>query len=480
VNGKISFVNGVAQDFTVTAQNGQQKVYHVIVNTAAEAANLIRELKINDVPGVFSGVANNVITVTLPFASSLQGLAPAIVSDGTVTGAGFLNGKIDVLNNVAQQLTVTAHDGSTKVYDLIVKTAASGATNIQSFKIGHVDGVFSGANNDVITTTLPFATSLLNLSPTIVSDGVVTAPGLVNGALAFVDGVSKPFTVTAPNGDAQVYDVIVKTAANSANSIQSFKIDDVEGVFSGVNSDVITTTLPYNTTLLNVVPKIVSDGVVTAPGLIGGAVSFVSGMSVPFTVAAANGDTKVYNVFVNTAQNTANSIQSFKIGGFDGVFSGANLDSILVKLPFGTLPTGLSPQIAHDGTVSAEGLVEGLIDLIPGQAKTFTVEAANGSKKNYAVTVLVETLQQANEIKTFSLLGSVGQINEPLHTITVAFAQHKDLSNVILPPLVLTNGQSVTQTLGNNDYTKPVAFTAIARDSTSQVYPLTIVNPPAL
>ncbi|MET0387285.1 MAG: hypothetical protein ABW321_15055 [Polyangiales bacterium] len=477
VNGKISWVNGQAQQLTVTAADGQQKIYEVTVNVASETDNLIRELSIGGVPGVFSGIANNIITVTLPYGTELQDLAPKIVSDAAVTGTNFINGKLEVVNGETQQLNVLSADGQTRVYDLIVKTAANDSTLIESFKIGDIEGVFSGVNNDTITAILPAGSSLLGLKPEILSGGAVSAEGFQNGLTDFLFGIPKVFKVTAPSGDTKDYNVIVKTALDSANSIRSFRIGDFEGVIG--DDDVITTTLPFGAALTNIVPTIVSDGTVASPNLIDGAISFLSGQAQQFTVTAANGDTRTYTVIVNQATNAANSIQSMKLGDFEGVIDGDQIDFLL---PFGTNLLNLQPTFINDGTLSADGLVNGLMSFISGEPQELAVEAANGAIKNYDVNVLTEPLSKANEITAFSLLGQPAEINHALNTITVAFPQHRDLSNVLPAPLgflALTNGTGVTQTLGSRDFTKPVAFTAISRDGTPQVYPLTIINPPA-
>jgi hypothetical protein len=485
VNGKIDFTNKAIKEFTVTAEDGSQKVYQVIVSTPDQANALIHSLNINGVTGEFSGLANDTISVLLPFGAELQGLVPSILADGTVTGTSYINGKLDVVNGVTQQLTVNNGD-ITKTYDLIVKTALDNAANIKSLDIRGIQGVFSGANNDVITTTLPFGTPLTNLVPNIVADGPVTSPNLVNGLLSVVSGISTPLTVTAKNGDKKVYDLFVQNALSNSNLIKSFNIGGFEGVFSGANPETITTTLPFNALLSNLSPKILTDGTnVEADGFTNGLVSFVKDVPKKFTVTAANGEKRDYNVVVKLADELAKAIKSLKLNGFPGTFSGPNDQNIDVKLPFGTLPLGLKPEVVHDGALSVDGnLLSGLnnlVDFIPGFSKPFIVKAADNSERTYNVNAVIDTLQQANEITGFSLLGQPGVIDEAAHTITVAFPTNKNLSNVFPDFLPLGNGKlgGITKSPAGSNYSVPTKFISEARNGDTEEYVLKIINPPA-
>jgi hypothetical protein len=477
-NGRIDFTNHAVNRFKVTADNGLERFYDVIVNVPDVANNVISGLKINDVPGVFSGLANNIISVVLPFGTSLTQVAPEILSNGTVTADGYVDNKLDLVAGVAKKLTVMGNGAPAADYWLLATTALSGANSIHSFDIRGVKGVFSGANNDIITTTLPFATPLEHLVPTIAADGPVTAPTLVDGVMSALDGVSTPFTVTAKNGVRKVYDVIVKNALNNATDIQSFKIGGVDGVISG---DTINATLPFGASLLNLTPQITTAGKsVTAPGFENGVVSFLANTAKPFTVTAMNDvDTRTYNVTLKNALDTAKDIHEFKLNGFDGKFSGPDMQNIDVSLPFGTLPTGLRPSIVHDGTLTANGNpLTTLLDFVAGTARPFVVTAADMSTKTYNVKATIESLMQANEIKKFELLGQLAEIDEVNHTITLKFPVHKQLNPPLFPPVIVSNALTVLQSLGTTNFTQPVSYTAVARDGTPQVYPVTIINPP--
>jgi len=152
--------------------------------------------------GVISGTD---IAVTLP-----AGTAPALLTN--MTPSIFFNGALcspgpstprDFTNPV--QYTITAEDGTTKVYTVTVTVLASIAKDITAFSFASpvATGVITGTN---IAVAVPAATNVTNLVPTIVHNGASISP---------LSGVAKDFTlpvnytVTAGDSTTKVYTVTV-------------------------------------------------------------------------------------------------------------------------------------------------------------------------------------------------------------------------------------------------------------------------------
>lgn len=119
--------------------------------------------------------------------------------------------------------------------------ALSSLNSITEFKIS-----FSGVDDkdvisklgDNITISVPFKTSLKGLKPTIkVSDKATVSPKS-GVAIDFVDGVAKPFIVTAEDGSKKTYKVTitVRGEVGSGSRIKTFLVKDPWG-----GADALTT-----------------------------------------------------------------------------------------------------------------------------------------------------------------------------------------------------------------------------------------------
>jgi hypothetical protein len=129
INGKtVSPASGVPQNFsgpvlyTVTAADNTTKVYTVNVGVVnGNGTKLITSFKINGVSGsITNGASSSTITLTLPAGTDLSAQTPFIVINGS---------SLSPPSGVPQDFrtpvtyTVTASDGSTRVYTVTVTLA---------------------------------------------------------------------------------------------------------------------------------------------------------------------------------------------------------------------------------------------------------------------------------------------------------------------------------------------------------------------
>ncbi len=448
----VSPASGVAQDFTnpvaytVTAADGSTKTYTATVTVAVASAKDITRFTILGVDGAITGTA---ISLTLPFGTDLTSLTPTIV----ITGVG-----VSPASGVAQDFTgpvvytVAASDGSTKSYTVTVSIAQSAAKDIIQFTILGVDGAIT---SNTISLTLPFGTSLTNLTPAIAITGNHVSPAS-GVAQDFTGPVS--YTVTANDGSTKTYTVTVTVAANSAKDITQFTILGSDGA---IGSTTISLTLPFGTSLASLTPTIAITGTSVSPAS-GVARDFTS--PVTYTVTAADGSTKAYVVTVTVAANSAKDITQFTILGVDGAI-GPN--SITLTLPFGTSLTSLTPAIAITGTsVSpASGVAHDFTNPV-----TYTVTAADGTTKAYLVTASVAQ-DSAKDITQFTILGIAGAIGANSITLTLPFGT----SLTSLAPAIAIDGTSVSPASGAaQDFTSPVTYTVTAADGSTKAYVVTV------
>ena len=358
------------QMYTVTAQDGTTRVYTVTVMRALSSA---REITAFTVLGMNATINGTAITLTVPFGTMRNNLAPTI----THTGAS-----ISVASGVARDFrqpvtyTVTAADGSTRVYTVTISEAPNSAKNITSFVILSIAGMIDNTAN-TIALTVPFGTNRNALTPTIMHQGVSISP--LSGT---PQNFSSPvmYTVTAADDSIKPYMVTVTVAAGSSNNaITAFSINGVIGNISGTS---ITLTLPFGTDRSALAPQLTHNGQ---------SINFASGVArdfsspVVYRVTAQNGTIEEYTVTVTLAPpSSARNITEFTVP--DAIVSidhGAETISIL--FPNVRPITMIAPTI----TVPMGAMV----DPPSGAERDFTnpvmytVTAQDNSMKVYTATV---------------------------------------------------------------------------------------------
>lgn len=124
--------------------------------------------------------------------------------------------------------------------------SVSSLASINDFKItiANVDAAVITYNlGTAITVSVPYGASLTAVTPTIsVSDKATISPAS-GTKVSFVDGESKPFTVTAEDGTTKVYMVTIKVRpeVGSGSKLKTYKLEDLYGENS------TTTFAKYNT-----------------------------------------------------------------------------------------------------------------------------------------------------------------------------------------------------------------------------------------
>ena len=250
-------------------------------------------------------------------------------------------------------------------------------SEITSFSFPSVGaiGIISGTG---IAVTVPFGTDVTGL----VAGFTTTGNSVEVGPVTQISGVTAndftgpvTYTVTATDGFTRNYTVIVSVAPSTAKDITDFII---LGVHGAITSNAISLTVPYGTDVTNLTPTIAITGASVSPAS-GVPRDFTN--PVTYTVTAADSSTKIYTVTVSVALNPAKDITDFVILGVHGTITGT---AIALTVPYGTDVTNLTPTITITGaSVSpASGVPRNFSSPV-----TYTVTAADGSTKNYTVTV---------------------------------------------------------------------------------------------
>ncbi len=451
-------------------------------NTSAKAA--ITSYSINGIAGVINGQE---ITVTMPSGTDVTEL----VATFSIVG---VNVYISVIDNTQVSgvsvndfttpviYTVTAEDGSTIDYTVIVKvTNEFGA--IYDYSINGIVGVITG---NTIIVTLPLGTDVTNLIASFNTSGSTTNVS-INGVTQVSDVTANNFTspviyaVTGTNGQTINYTVTVNLSS-LPGTITSYSLNGVAGVI--INHE-ITVTMPFGTNVTALVANFTTDANTTNVSING--VTQVNNVTannftspVVYTVTATDSSTINYTVTVTVASASSKTITAFSLNGTVGVITG---NAISVTMPFGTNVTGL---IASFTTTGASVLVGGVTQISGVTTNNFTspvvytVRAADSSTATYTVTVTVAP-SSAKAITAYSINGITGVITGNAVSVTMPFGTNVTgliASFTTTGASVLVGGVTQISGVTTNNFTSPVVYTVRAADSSTATYTVTVTMSP--
>src|SRR6185437_1497102 len=206
--------------FTVTAADGTNQNYTVTVTIAPIDAKAITALSLSDTAGAIGTVAGTIngtnITVAMPAGTNVTKLVATFSTTGKNIAVG---NKIQISgttpNNFSSPViyTVTAADGTTQNYTVIVTVAPSVANAITSFSLNGIAGTINGTS---IAVALLAGTNVTALKAVFQTTGQKVTVGTIpqisgdtpNDFTSPVD-----YTVTGASGPTQNYTVTVTVPA---------------------------------------------------------------------------------------------------------------------------------------------------------------------------------------------------------------------------------------------------------------------------
>jgi len=191
--------------YTITTSSGSTQTYTVSVNVLpSSATQLITDFNFDSLGSGVIAQENHTIIVTVPYGTDVNNLTPAItlVSGVTIDPTGPQNFSNPVI------YTITASDDLNQTYTVTVNVLPNSAKAIIDFSFS--DPVAVGDINEsthTITVMVPYGTSVVSLTPTI----VISDDATINPDSGIAQNFTNPvtYTVTAQNDTTQDYDVTV-------------------------------------------------------------------------------------------------------------------------------------------------------------------------------------------------------------------------------------------------------------------------------
>ncbi|MBU1106981.1 MAG: hypothetical protein KKB51_09965 [Candidatus Riflebacteria bacterium] len=403
--------------------------------------------------------------MNVPFGSNVTALVPTI----THTGAS-ISPNTGVAQNFTNPVTytVTAADATAQTYVVTVAVAANPAKAITAFDFANpaTTGVINEGAKTILLT-VPFATNVTALVPTIAHTGSSVSPN-TGVAQDFTNPVT--YTVTAVDSTTQEYVVTVAVANASEKAITAFNFANPATI--GVideGAKTIALSVPFGTNVTALVPGISYTGSSVSPNA-GVAQDFTN--PVTYTVTAADATTKEYVVTVTVTAVAAKAITTFNFASLSitGVIDEGN-KTVALTVPFGTDITALVPTITHTGSsVSPNtGVAQNFTNPV-----TYTVTAADATVQDYVVTVTVAA-NPAKAITAFNFASplTTGVVDEGAKTVALAVPFGTDVTALV--PTITHTGSSVSPNTGvAQNFTNPVTYTVTAADASIQAYVVTV------
>lgn len=507
---------GVPATFVVTAENGDTLEYTVTVNREKSTEKAITEAVLTKTGGtsVKADISeqSKTITFTLPAGTTdadvaamtlkftcsqyasikLKGAETNWPADGQLCGMKL---------NEAKTFVVTAENGGTQAYTVLIvrgKSAAKEITN--ALLLAKADDTTSLATVKIDNTkktvdfTLPVGTDTSKLGDmilklTVSDDATVKKSGDTDNwpaagkACGMELNKAATFTVTAENGDAQDYTVTIKYTAPNAPTLSNG---------SATRTSKTGATVKFTSSEAgNYFYKVVDHGA-TAPTADEIMKSTTKGTAstgeITFTLSNLTEDARdIYIVVVNASggKSAALKVEIPAYGsGTDTPDTGAY--KISIRAPKGgTITTNRTKADASDEIIVTVTPDNGY-QMVSGSL-TYTLEKAGGETKtisngrftmpagDVSITCKWETATTtAKGITSFSINGVAGAVNNTTNTITITLPRGTDVTK--LTPVIATNGvKSLTPGNGETvNFTNAVTYTAAMEDGSSKTYTVTV------
>jgi hypothetical protein len=443
IAGKIGLHSGDnTLTVTVTAADSSTKIYSVklVVPTLSSNTNL----------AIFT------INATDAVDGSRVSLAPGTTRVSVVASTADVNAALAISGNTNLKtgdnpltVTVTAADGTVKVYRVTLAVTAANGTGLSTFT-ANGSAVVDGA--------------IVNLNPGTTSITIVATPAdLALGATSAISGNTglvaglNTVTVVVTAGDAttkQNYTLRVNVASlSSVNTLSTFTIN------GSAATDRSSVNLPAGTASVSVV-ALPTDS--NASVLVAGRSALRGGNNtLTVTVTAVDGSVKTYTVTLNV--NVLSSDKTLKTLTVNGV---ATSTGSTINLPAATSAVNVAATANDsDAAVTYSG-ANGL--RVGNNTLTITVTAADASSTSYTVTLVVAALSTDKTLSTFTINGTTVSDGG-----VVTLAAGTQAVSVVAIPNDVNSTATITGRSGLVTGSNTVSVAVTSQDGSTKTYSVT-------
>jgi gliding motility-associated-like protein len=407
-------VGSTAITIVVKAQNNVTKTYTLTVTRAASANDNLASLTLSNgtlspafgtATSFTAGVGNG---ATLTVTPTVADPTATLTINGTTAPSGAATAVTIAPGTNTITIVVTAANGATKTYTLVVTEAKSSNDNLAGLTLSNgtlspafgtatsfTAGVGNGATLTV-TPTVADPTATLTINGTTAPSGTATAVTITPGTNTIT------IVVTAADNSTKTYTLVVTEAQSANDRLLSFKTS--AGLAQGQTVPTTLTesvansvsTITVTPTTLDATATVMVNNIAVTSGSPSAAITLGVGTTTITTVVTAqNGATLTYTLTVARAASANLSGLALSSGALSPVFSSTSSTySAGVSNPTTSItvtPTAIDPNatVLVNGTTVPSGTASPSIPLPVGNTTiTITVTASdNSSTLTYSVAV---------------------------------------------------------------------------------------------
>lgn len=436
----ISFVQGTIFNFEnlvtflVTAENGEERSYKVVVTVEANTSNYILSFSFNSnqnevISATTINSLENVILIEVPFNFSLSSVTPAI----EISENASISPDIEQSQNFENpfKYTVTSENGISRIYTIITSFEKSNENLITEMTIPNGDETLVGLidqENNKITFEIPFSYNLSNVIPSIKVSDLATLSPLSEVEQDFENETH--YTVIAENGEERIYSIQFLREPNTEGDILEYKVvNGNQTYFATIDTieNIINLEVPFSFDYENATVFFDFSDNATVIG---------SGNNLyeyKYLVISESGNRKVYTMNFERGQNTENFINSFLVTinneNFQGIIDNEN-NTITLELPLLTESTETIPVVSVSENALFYPNENSRVEL---NSAIYHVISESGETRSY--NILLEFVESSNNLITdFSLtienqiyFGVIDNDNNEIH---FTIPEGKDLTNL--------------------------------------------------
>ena len=431
--GVVSFDgNTTVYILTVTAEDETTtKTYSITVDRSySDNANLSM-MQVNGTP--VEGFNKNLITYTVNVGNSITTASITYTVEDTGYATANISGPSSlVIGDNTYTITVTADDGSNKVYTVVVNRAASNNAYLSEIKVNNV--LVDGFDKEIDTYTINVLNNVTSLAITYETEEQTATANMTGPGSLSVGNNTYTITVTAQGGGTGTYIVNVNRAANSNANLASLTVDGYSfegGVVFAPNTTNYTVTVPNNKTTFGPSDIEATAEEITTTVNKGSEISLSTVVGNTYTISgiAEDGTVKNYVILIIREKNSNATLGTLTTGSYSMtpiLSNGVYAYTVTVpnsKTTFGPSDVEAIPTVSTSSVISQSEI--SLTTSVSGNAYTITVTAEDGTIEVYNLTII----RLKNSDATLSTLTTVYDISPTLtadeynYTVTVPYTK---------------------------------------------------------
>ena len=407
-------VDGVTR-IEVTAASGATTTYRLTFQTEKSNNNALAGIAIDGTPLATFNPDTLSYTVSLPAGTSTLPTVTYTTGDAYQTVSQSVNPSL-----MTVRLTVTAGDGSTRVYTVAFEIQKSANALLQMIYLnGEPLANFEPEILDYSLVwneaTMPKVTVLANPGQSI----TITSPasyGTIRIVVTPEEGAANTYTVQLNSPDAAVLPAFPTDSfpASKDALLAELYIGGVQYADFVPTTYSYTYDLPWRTYQVPAVMAVAS-GIGQTITIEHGAVNRPTLIKV---LAADKTTTKTYTINFRVPKSNNTKLESVEIDGVDFIFNPDVLTYTGIALPYGTSQTPALTAVRAEGEQSLK-ITEAPI----GKTSTIEVTAEDGTKATYSFSYIITPPDKSNELLGIVLdgIGALDMTQGPNFVVNLPF-----------------------------------------------------------